>query len=63
VKAYQFRDVSEVMFDEEHKTYSVNFTDSQGAVRKIDWALASTAESRQMLAKHAQLKEQLQPPF
>ena len=63
VKTYQFRDVSDVLHDEEHKTYSVTFTDSQGAVRKIDWALASTAESRQMLAKHAQLKEQLQPPF
>src|SRR3984957_19661378 len=62
-KAFQFRDVSEVQCDEEHKTYSVTFTDSQGAVRKIDWALASTAESRQMLAKHAQLREQLQPPF
>jgi DNA gyrase subunit B len=63
VKEYQFREVSDVLFDEEHKTYSVTFTDSQGAVRKIDWALATTAESRQMLAKHAQLKEQLQPPF
>jgi DNA gyrase subunit B len=63
VKTYQFREVSEVLFDEEHKTYSVTYTDSQGAVRKIDWALASTAESRQMLAKHAQLKDQLQPPF
>ncbi|HEV2618340.1 MAG TPA: DNA topoisomerase (ATP-hydrolyzing) subunit B, partial [Acidobacteriaceae bacterium] len=63
VKEYQFREVSEVLFDEEHKTYSVAFTDSQGAVRKIDWALASTAESRQMLAKHAQLKDRLQPPF
>ena len=63
VKPYQFRDVSDVLHDEEHKTYSVTFTDSQCAVRKIDWALASTAESRQMLAKHAQLKEQLQPPF
>jgi DNA gyrase subunit B len=63
VKPFQFRDVSDVLFDEEHKTYSVTFTDSQGAVRKIDWALASTAESRQMLAKHAQLREQLQPPF
>ena len=63
VKPYQFRYVSDVLHDEEHKTYSVTFTDSQGAVRKIDWALASTAESRQMLAKHAQLKEQLQPPF
>ena len=63
VKTYQFREVSEVMFDEEHKTYSVSYTDSQGAVRKVDWGLASTAESRQMLAKHAQLKDQLQPPF
>ena len=63
VKTYQFRDVSDVVFDEEHKTYSVSFTDSQGAVRNINWALASTVESRQMLAKHAQLKDQLQPPF
>jgi DNA gyrase subunit B len=63
VKTYQFRDVSEVLFDEEHTLYSVSYTDSQGAVRKIDWALASTAESRQLLAKHAQLKDQLQPPF
>jgi DNA gyrase subunit B len=63
VKEYQFRDVSDVLFDEEHKTYSVTFTDSQGAVRKIDWALASTAESRQMLAKHAQLRDKLEPPF
>jgi DNA gyrase subunit B len=63
VKQYQFREVSEVLSDEEHKTYSVTFTDSQGAVRKIDWALASTAESRQMLAKHAQLRDRLEPPF
>ena len=63
VKTFHFREVSDVQFDEEHKTYSVSFTDSQGAVRKIDWALASTVESRQMLAKHAQLREQLQPPF
>jgi DNA gyrase subunit B len=63
VKQYQFREVSDILHDEEHKTYSVTFTDSQGAVRKIDWALASTAESRQMLAKHAQLRDQLQPPF
>jgi DNA gyrase subunit B len=63
VKEYQFRDVGEVLHDEEHKTYSVSFTDSQGAVRNINWALASTAESRQLLAKQAQLKDQLQPPF
>jgi len=63
VKTYQFRDVSEVLFDEEHNLYSVSFTDSQGAVRKVDWALASTPESRQMLSKYAQLKDKLQPPF
>jgi DNA gyrase subunit B len=63
VKTYQFRDVSEVLPDLEHNLYSVTFTDSQGAVRKIDWALASAAESRQMLAKHAQIKDQLQGPF
>jgi len=63
VKEFQFREVSEVLHDEEHRTYSVTFTDSQGAVRKIDWALASTAESRQMLAKHAQLRDKLEPPF
>ncbi len=62
-KAHQFREVGEIAFDEEHKLYSVSFTDSQGAVRRIDWALASAAESRQMLAKYAQLREQLVPPF
>ncbi len=63
VKTYQFRDVSDVLFDEEHNLYSVSFTDSQGAVRNIDWALASTPESRQMLSKYAQLKDKLQPPY
>jgi DNA gyrase subunit B len=43
--------------------YSVNFTDAQGAVRTIDWALASAPESRQMLGKHAQIREQLTGPF
>jgi DNA gyrase subunit B len=62
-KTFQFRHLGEVVLDEEHKTWSVSFTDSQGAVRTIDWALASTAESRQMLAKHAQIKDQLQAPF
>ncbi len=62
-KTYQFKHVSDVEFDEEHSTYSVNFTDAQGAVRKIDWTLASTPESRQMLAKHAQIQGQLAGPF
>jgi len=62
-KTYQFKHVGDVEFDEEHKMYSVNFTDAQGAVRTIDWALASAPESRQMLGKHAQIREQLTGPF
>ncbi len=63
IKPFHFREVGDILFDEEKKLYSVTFTDSQGAVRKIDWALASTVESRQMLAKHAQLKDRMQAPF
>ncbi len=62
-KPYQFKNVGEVELDEEHKTYSVSYTDAQGAVRAIDWTLASAPESRQMLGKHAQIKEQLVAPF
>src|SRR5207248_5610607 len=62
-KTYQFKNVGDVVLDEEHKSYSVNYTDAQGAVRTIDWALASAPESRQMLAKHAQIREQLVAPF
>ena len=62
-KAYQFKDVGDVVLDEEHRSYSVSYTDAQGAVRTIDWALASAPESRQMLAKHAQIKDQLVAPF
>ncbi|MDQ2835780.1 MAG: DNA topoisomerase (ATP-hydrolyzing) subunit B [Acidobacteriota bacterium] len=62
-KTFQFKNVGEVQLDEEHKTYSVSYTDAQGAVRAIDWILASAPESRQMLGKHAQIKEQLVAPF
>jgi DNA gyrase subunit B len=62
-KTYQFKNVGEVALDEEHRSYSVSYTDAQGAVRTIDWALASAPESRQMLAKHAQIREQLVAPF
>src|SRR4030088_1823411 len=55
--------LGDVVLDEEHKSYSVSYTDAQGAVRTIDWALASAPESRQMLAKHAQIREQLVAPF
>jgi DNA gyrase subunit B len=62
-REYQFRGVGEPAFDEEHQTWSITFTDSQGAERKIDWALANAAESRQLLHKYAQIKDQLQAPF
>ena len=63
VKEFQFRAVGEPTLDEEHQTWSVDFTDSQGAVRKIDWALANAAESRQLLAKYALLRDRLEGPF
>ncbi len=62
-RKHQFRSVSEIEFDEEHQTYSVTFTDAQGAPRKIDWTLAAAAESRLLLNKHAQIREQLVGPF
>jgi DNA gyrase subunit B len=62
-REHQFRAIGEPVFDEEHQTYSISFTDSQGAERKIDWALANAAESRQLLGKYAQIKDQLQAPF
>jgi DNA gyrase subunit B len=63
VKEYQFRAVSDPVLDEEHQTWSVSFTDSQGAERKIDWALANAAESRQLLGKYAQIQDKLKGPF
>jgi DNA gyrase subunit B len=60
---FQFRALSELERDEEHHTWSFTFTDSQGAIRRIDWALAGSPEFRQMMVKHAQIKEQLAPPF
>jgi DNA gyrase subunit B len=67
-REHQFRAIGEPVLDEEHQTYSLSFTDSQGAERRIDWALANSAESRQLLAKYAQLAyakdgNQLQTPF
>jgi DNA gyrase subunit B len=55
LKEFQFRSVGDPVLDEEHQTWSVSFTDSQGAERKIDWALANAAESRQLLGKYAQI--------
>lgn len=60
---FQFRALGELERDEEHQTWSISFTDQQGAVRKIDWALASSAEFKQMMGKFVQIKDQLEPPF
>ena len=49
--------------DEEHHTWSLCFTDSQGATRCVDWVLASSPEYRQMMVKYSQIKEFLEPPF
>ncbi|HEY6253849.1 MAG TPA: DNA topoisomerase (ATP-hydrolyzing) subunit B [Candidatus Angelobacter sp.] len=50
-------------FDEEHNLWAVRFTDSQGAERHINWALASTPEYRQMISKFKQIEQFMQPPF
>jgi DNA gyrase subunit B len=59
---FQFK-VHEPVEDEEHHTWSICFTDNQGASRCIDWVLASSPEFRQMMSKYAQIKEYLEPPF
>ena len=61
--SYQFKAIREPGFDEEHQTWSLSFTDAQGAVRRIDWVLASTPEYRQMMAKYAQFRDLMVPPF
>jgi DNA gyrase subunit B len=62
-KKYQFKALNKPVQDEEHQTWSLSFVDAQGAERRIDWQLASTPEYRQMMSKHAQIKEMLEPPF
>jgi DNA gyrase subunit B len=59
---FQFK-VHDPVEDEEHHTWSVCFTDAQGASRCIDWTLASSPEFRQMMSKYTLIKEFLEPPF
>ncbi|MFP5206938.1 MAG: DNA topoisomerase (ATP-hydrolyzing) subunit B [Acidobacteriota bacterium] len=59
---FQFK-LGDPVQDEEHHTWSICFTDAQGATRCIDWTLASSPEFRQMMAKYSQIKEYLEPPF
>jgi len=60
---FQFRSLGEPQRDEEHQTWSLSFTDTQAAVRSIDWSLAASAEYRQMMVKYALIKDQLEPPY
>ena len=61
--AFGFRALGEPKRDDEHHTWSLSFTDAQGAVRHIDWGLAGSPEFRQMMAKFALIKDQLEGPF
>ena len=61
-KEYQLKQI-ESYFDEEHNLWGVKFTDSQGAERQINWALVSTPEYRQMIAKFKQIETFMEPPF
>jgi DNA gyrase subunit B len=61
-KDYQLKNI-ESYFDEEHNLWGVKFTDSQGAERQINWALASTPEYRQMMAKFKLIEVYMEPPF
>jgi DNA gyrase subunit B len=60
---FGFKSLNEPVEDEEHHTWSICFTDAQGAVRCVDWNLASSPEFRQMMAKYTLIKEFLEPPF
>jgi DNA gyrase subunit B len=55
--------LSKPVEEEEHHTWSICFTDTQGATRCIDHALASSPEFRQMMSKYSQIKDYLEPPF
>jgi DNA gyrase subunit B len=50
-------------FDEEHNLWEVRYVNAQGAEHLINWELASTAESRQLLSKFKQIEQYMEPPF
>jgi DNA gyrase subunit B len=50
-------------FDEEHNAWEVQYTDAQGAERRINWEMAHTPEYRQMMSKYKQIEEFMEPPF
>jgi DNA gyrase subunit B len=62
-KVCEFKAVAAPQYEEEHRTWSVSFTDSQGAERRVDWTLASSPEYRQMMSKYALIREELVGPY
>jgi DNA gyrase subunit B len=50
-------------FDEEHNVWEAQYTDPQGAERRINWEMAHTPEYRQMMSKYKQIEEYMEPPF
>jgi DNA gyrase subunit B len=62
-KQYQFKAVAVPRYEEEHRTWSVSFTDSQGAERRVDWTLISSPEFRQMMAKYSLIRDEMAGPY
>jgi DNA gyrase subunit B len=62
-REFQFKNVGEPVRDEEHGIWSLEYTDAQGAHRRVDYTTLSSPEMRQMLAKYALIREYLKPPF
>jgi DNA gyrase subunit B len=53
----------EARFDEEHNLWEVSFVNKHGAEHLINWELASSAESRQLISKFKQIEPFMEPPF
>ncbi|HUS18480.1 MAG TPA: DNA topoisomerase (ATP-hydrolyzing) subunit B [Terriglobales bacterium] len=53
----------ESKYEEEHNTWELHYTDSQGAERIVNWETAHTPEYRQMMAKFKQIEQYMDPPF
>jgi DNA gyrase subunit B len=53
----------ETKYEEEHNTWELHYTDSQGADRVVNWETAHTPEYRQMMAKYKQIEQYMEPPF
>jgi DNA gyrase subunit B len=61
-KEEQFMSVS-THFEEEHELWDVRFVNSQGTPHSISWALISSPEYKQMMARYRQIAEFMQPPY